>query len=676
MVGRRRFATTARARPAQTQRGRLGSLPDLYRGGRGRPTVRDIYAADQSEAPHGGHFRWLLSTCLAAAVGALAIVVVIYGSADRRENGDGLIPAFRRMGDASSVRPIEAALKKDDGLKWAVPKSNRLQVTTGTMTTRYVVHDTLKQRRGRREYIYAKPYVRIMMRLATVPPNYSDVIPPFNPYKLYANNKPIGAEDDATASGISENVSVRVVELRGLLPREDGQELDANEVQEIVRQVQQSEAAAAAYMGDTPEGDGAEGRGPESSDGDTGPPPNTTILAKPEGDSDAFEIDDFEGLQRFQRTVTKGDTLAKILTAAGAEDWLVKAMLEAARPIFPEGELKPGHEVQIGLAPSVTEQNKLEPVRLSVFDAGHAHKLTVARDASGEYSASKEPVGEQAALLRALAESNSEQPSNVYSSIYAASLVQQVPPETILQVLRINATDTDFRRRVRPGDSVELFFDLKDETALEGEPGDLLYTGVTSAGETRRFYRFRAADGSVDFYDENGNNSRKFLMRRPVRADDVRLTSGFGVRFHPVLNVRKMHTGVDWAAKRGTPILAAGKGTIEEAGRKGRYGNYIRIRHANGYQTAYGHMTRLAPGVAAGVKVRQGQTIGYVGSTGLSSGPHLHYEVLVNKQFVNPLSIKVPNERQLKGKDLAEFQAERTRIDELRSRAPVSVTMK
>ena len=137
-----------------------------------------------------------------------------------------------------------------------------------------------------------------------------------------------------------------------------------------------------------------------------------------------------------------------------------------------------------------------------------------------------------------------------------------------------------------------------------------------------------------------------------------------------------MHTGIDWSASTGTPILAAGNGVIEEAGRKGYNGNYVRIRHANGYQTAYSHMSRFAPGAALGVKVRQGQVIGYIGTTGLSSGPHLHFEILVNNQFVNPLSIEVPRERQLEGKDLAAFHKERIRIDELMRRAPVLTASK
>ena len=217
---------------------------------------------------------------------------------------------------------------------------------------------------------------------------------------------------------------------------------------------------------------------------------------------------------------------------------------------------------------------------------------------------------------------------------------------------------------------------MKDEQSTDGPPGELLYSAVNSGGSIFRYYRFRTPDGVVDYYDDDGNNSKKFLMRKPVRGDDVRLTSGFGVRYHPLLNVRKMHTGVDWATAPGTPILASGNGIVEEAAHKGYNGNYVRIRHANGYHTAYSHMSRFASGMEPGVKVRQGQVIGFVGSTGLSSGPHLHFEVLVNSRFVDPMSIQVPRERKLEGKELAEFQKERARIDELMRRAPVMTANK
>lgn len=678
MVDRRRHTANARVLPGPARRRAGAPTPALYRGSRGRSALRDIYASEHGEPRPGGRFRWLLSTCLAAGIGALAIIVVVYGSADPRENSDGIIPALKRMSEATNANSLEAALRKDDGLRWAIPKSDRLAVVSGTMTTRYMIHDTLKQRRGNRDYIFAKPYIRLVMRLAAVPPNYADVIPPFNPYKLYANTQPISSGGEEQASEKPSDVDVRIVELLGgILPGEDGQELETREVDDIVERAQHSQSAVVKDEGTAAPSAPSAGQpsafsATDASLEEAGPQPNTTTLAKPSSQTDEL-VSDIEGLKRFQKTAGEGDTLTKILSAAGADTWITKSILEAARPIFKDDALKPGFEVQIGLAPSVTEQNKLEPVLISVFDEGHAHKVTVLRNDAGEFTASADPVNDDLDLRVALAnQGDGPQLSSLYSSLYAAALMQEIPPETIQQILRIHATETDFRRRARPGDTVELLFDLKDEQGLEGAPGELLYTAITTGGETRRFYRFRDSEGAIDFYDEEGNNSRKFLTRRPVRGDDVRLVSGFGMRHHPLLGIRRMHTGVDWASPTGTPILAAGNGIIEEAGRKGGYGNYIRIRHANGYQTAYGHISRYAPGLHPGVKIKQNQVIAYVGCTGLCQGPHVHFEVLINNQFVDPFSIKVPNERQLAGEDMQEFQSERVRVDDLKVRAPVA----
>ena len=249
-------------------------------------------------------------------------------------------------------------------------------------------------------------------------------------------------------------------------------------------------------------------------------------------------------------------------------------------------------------------------------------------------------------------------------------LQQKIPAETILKLLRIHSYDVDFKKRVKAGDSFELFFDGARDDGEAGEVGELLYTSVTIDGEVHRFYRFRTPDDAVDYYDEQGNSAKKFLMRNPVKGG--RYTSGFGDRKHPLLRRIRMHTGVDWAAPTGTPILAAGDGTIEVSERHGGYGNYIRIRHANGFATAYGHMTRFAPGIAPGVSVKQGQIIGFVGSTGMSTGPHCHFEVLVNNKFVNPMTIAVPRGLQLEGRELAAFQKERRRIEALMQLDPVT----
>jgi murein DD-endopeptidase MepM/ murein hydrolase activator NlpD len=624
-----------------------------------------VYAADHADSRQSGRFRWLLSTCLAAAVGAIAIIVVIYGSTDPRESGGGRMPTLDRLRMDAAVVPMPAPHRPDDGLNWAVAKTDRLQVTTGATSTRYIIHETLKQRRNGREYIYAKPYVRIVSHLAPVPANYTDVIPPFNPLKLYADSKPVSSNRESEATTQSSDVSVRVVELLGgFLPGEDGQELDSREVDDLVQH-----ASLDTPADDDPvEGPLVEAGAQPEAPVALAPAPNTTDLAKTsvEADEPDTELEDQQ-----TRVVKVGprDTLAKILAANGAETWVVREMLASAETIFRDENLKPGQEVHITLVPSLDDASKLEPTRLSVFGDGHEHLLTVSRSAGGDFIASATPPAQEIVTER-LASAETGINATLYASLYHASLVQQVPGETIQQILRVHASETDFRRRLRADDTAEYFFDLKQENGTDGPPGELLYTSITSGGETASYYRFRSLDGVVDYYDKDGNNSRKFLMRKPIRGD-LRLTSGFGVRYHPLLGIRKMHTGVDWAAPVGTPILAAGSGTIEEARHKSYNGNYVRIRHANGYQTAYSHMTRIAPGVQEGIKVRQGQIIGYVGSTGLSSGPHLHYEVLINSRFVDPLSIQVPRERKLSGKDLAEYQRERARIEDLMRRAPV-----
>ncbi len=192
---------------------------------------------------------------------------------------------------------------------------------------------------------------------------------------------------------------------------------------------------------------------------------------------------------------------------------------------------------------------------------------------------------------------------------------------------------------------------------------------MTLGGVAKRYYRFRTNDdGVVDYYDEEGKSAKKFLMRKPMTTGVIRST--FGWRIHPILGYRRLHTGVDYAAPKGTPIYAAGNGIVEKAGRSSGYGNLTLLRHTNGYETAYGHQSAFAQGIAPGVRVRQGQLIGYVGSTGLSTGPHLHFEIRVNGQPVDPLRIRLPRGRALEGDYLTAFDQERDRIDNLLGNAP------
>ena len=676
MVDRRRYASHARF-GALAGAERSKGLPQLYRG-RAASNFKDLYETDHAEPRQGGRFRWLISTCLAGMVGAISIFVVIYGSADQREARGGFLPALTQIGEADLAASGSPFRRVRKGLKWAAPKSDRLQITSGAVTVRYLINESLKQRRAGREYIHAKPYVRIVGRLAPVPSDFEDLIPTFNPLKLYAITQPEnGGKESETSNADEGRVSVTIVELLGgILPAEDGEELDDAEAALHIARAKEAEAEAEKVRA------GAEAeanRAPSPEDievaiGEDAVPPNTTILTKLSQDDDALA--DLEGRETLVVKVGDKDSLRKVLIRAGADSWQAGAMVEAARNVFPESRLSAGQEVRITLVPSLTHKDRKEPARFSVFSSGHDHLVSVMRNAAGEFVASKSSSIEQEIARAALGDNDRASSASVYASLYYAGLLQHIPPDTIMKIMKIHASETDFRRHLRPGDSVEMFFDMKDDPSAEAPPGELLYTAITSGSDTYRFYRFRTADGLVDYYDEEGNNSKKFLMRRPVRGENVRLTSGYGPRFHPLLNEKRMHSGVDWATSPGTPILAAGSGVIEEAGRKGQYGNYVRIRHPNGYQTAYGHMLRFRKGIARGLKVRQGEIIGYVGSTGLASGPHLHYEVLINSRRVDPLKIQVPRERKLKAQQLAEFQKERARIDELRHLAPVMTASK
>jgi murein DD-endopeptidase MepM/ murein hydrolase activator NlpD len=239
-----------------------------------------------------------------------------------------------------------------------------------------------------------------------------------------------------------------------------------------------------------------------------------------------------------------------------------------------------------------------------------------------------------------------------------------MPKPLIDQLIRILAFDVDLQARTAPGDAMEVFHSLADAADKEASDPEILYASLTLGGVTKRFYRFRTGDdGAVDFYDQDGKSAKKFLLRKPVAEADI--TSGFGYRVHPILHERILHSGVDYAAERNTPIFAAGDGVIEEAGPNAGYGNFILIRHTNGYETAYGHMTRFAKGITQGVRVRQGQVIGYVGSTGLSTGPHVHFEIRINDTPVDPLRVRLPQGRVLGGDLLASFGVERARIDTL-----------
>jgi murein DD-endopeptidase MepM/ murein hydrolase activator NlpD len=636
----------------------LGEIPKTER------KLPPVYLCETGPDGASCRLKWLASTCLAGMVGVCLIGVAIYASLNMGD-GSGMVSSIKRA-SLAALQPMRSATLAKDGQSANGQKEDRIQMTAAGFASRQVIHDTVIERQGSREFITIKPYLRIVAGLATELPADADEAPPFNPFKLYSDSTPVGAggeTDDAPQA-----VSLKVIDVPdGILPQSDGVELRPDEVGRLV-----AEAAENFAYAEAADQTGAVGNGegqlinaayhPEDGLG-LAPSPHTTVIHKSADDA-AGEDDDFDELLAGAETKTlkvgSGDTLMSLFTNAGTEPTEAQQMIEAFAAIFIAKDLKSGQELRFSMVPAPSDTGQMEPVKVSIFEKD-SHLATVARNRQGEYVASTEAIGNDAKQTQGASR------ATLYTAFYHAALEQHIPAETILKLLRVHSYDVDFKQKVKAGDTFEMFFDGGND---EEQVGELLYTSMTINGQQRKFYRFRTPDDVVDYYDEQGNSAKKFLMRNPVKGG--RYTSGFGARNHPLLKYLKMHTGVDWAAPSGTPILAAGDGTVEKVGREGGYGNYIRIRHANGFATAYGHMSRFAAGVEPGVTVKQGQIIGYVGSTGMSTGPHCHFEVLVNSKFVNPMTIQVPRGLQLTGRQLAEFQRERGRIETLMQMDPVT----
>jgi murein DD-endopeptidase MepM/ murein hydrolase activator NlpD len=653
-----------------SRRADIANLPQVYRASKSG-AVAKIYLHEPSGRRLISRVKWLVSTCIIGAAGLAVIGVVMYASMNI-EDGSGMMSSIRREG-LRALQPKQAGVIVDEDAADLGRKSDRIVITAKGLTTRHTIQDSIVQRRNAREFIQIKQYARLVASLATERPQNADAIPALNPIDLYGNESQ-GAprrevEPDAQQGPVADpRVDARVYELAGgFLPQEDGQELSNDEIERFIAEADALYAESEANLRPAilPE----EG---EATDAVEAPVIETvqhdkakrvTVAAKSLDDGEEAE----EDVSTRSVVVKASDTLAGVIRSIGAEAWQANEIARVIQSKLGDAKLRAGQEVRYTVLNGDGDLGATkEPLKISLFTAGQ-HVLTVRRNAAGEYGLTDEPVElpgyseEQA--------SNYPQRSTVYVSAYQAAMGEALSADFITKFLRIHSYDVDFKLRVQAGDGFELFYEVVQDERGQEKPGELLYAAFTIGGQTQGYYRFRTPDGLTDYYDEKGSNSKKFLMRTPIKAG--RLTSGFGYRRHPILGYRKLHTGVDWGAPTGTPIFAAGNGVIEVAGREGGYGNYIRIRHNNGYKTAYAHMVRFAPGMVKGAKVRMAQVIGYVGSTGLSSGPHLHYEVLVNNRHMNPMSVPIPRSRQLQGRNLTDYKKERMRIDELMKRAPV-----
>ena len=243
----------------------------------------------------------------------------------------------------------------------------------------------------------------------------------------------------------------------------------------------------------------------------------------------------------------------------------------------------------------------------------------------------------------------------INESLYKSAINADVPPNIIMQFVNLYGFDVDFQREIRNGNIIKIYYEVFLDNKLNiRKAGNIKFASLALSKNTYELYKYTTNDNNKsEYFDAAGKSAVKALMKTPING--ASLSSGYGMRKHPILGYDRLHQGVDFAAPTGTPIMAAGTGFIEKIGMNGGAGNYIKIKHVNGYKTAYGHMNKFAAGLKKGSKVTQGQTIGFVGSTGMSTGPHLHYEVIFNNKKINPMKMKLPSGRKLKGKILDDF---------------------
>ena len=253
----------------------------------------------------------------------------------------------------------------------------------------------------------------------------------------------------------------------------------------------------------------------------------------------------------------------------------------------------------------------------------------------------------------------------IKNSLYNSAQKQGVDPEIIIEFARIFGFEIDFQRDIRENDEFQILYErFEDDDGEVQKNGEIIFAYMNNNGKEISLYRFKDQKNNIGYYSKDGKSIEKALMKTPING--ARLSSSFGLRKHPILGYNKLHQGTDFAAPKGTPIMASGSGTIEMASWNGAYGKYVRIRHNSTYKTAYAHLTRFGKNIRRGAKVQQGQIIGYVGSTGRSTGPHLHYEVLIKNKRVNSQNLKLPSGKNLTGNDFKVFEETMKSIDELK----------
>ena len=624
----------------------LGTEPPILADGFRAPDRREI------------SLRWLSGTFLTGITSCILMGVALFAALDGRQQlaipaeayavvpPDGADPAAqdtvrgaRLFGQKIAARPVDKAI---------------LDVPT-------VIKD------GEREVVRKQPFAHVKMALAA---DYAvkDRYPAFDPLSIFAIDQATPPVANRTGSLYGSDVESEVILKSSPFPSAPqlplAGEMTFDEVEENVRSngsvLTDGDSQVAALYYIDPRRFDTEDTGLDLSVGLSARVVEENMsVAEPEAVTPMTPefADDV-------LPVRSPQAVSALMVASGYPASKAKDVETALASHMPGKLLAVGDVLRVGL---IQRGDEVRLVRFSLYHNAD-HIVTLAVNDAGRLIEGSEPP-QLAAISGAF---DGTTPAIVagrdlpraYDGIYRAALSYGMSKELTALVVRLLASNVDFQAQLKPTDMLEAVFSVTDEEGKATEDSELLYVRARFGDTITQFYRFQnPEDGSIDYFDENGKSIRQFLLRNPV--PNGRFTSGFGMRRHPILGYSRMHTGVDWAAPRGTPIIAAGNGTVEKAGWASGYGNQTLIRHANGYVTSYNHQSGIAKGVTPGAKVTQGQVIGFVGSTGSSTGSHLHYELIVNGTKVDAMKVRLPGGKALDGQALASFEQERQRIDTL-----------
>ncbi len=626
----------------------LGDHPPLKQNSRRQPDKRRV------------SFRWLSGAVLAGLVSVVLMGGALVAALDGRDilAVQGQVSSGRNNGDTDVV-----AIKGD---------RPGVTVAADTSTSRVMMVSTIT-RDGEREVVKVRPFLKVSTPLA-VPPKQDASYPGFDALAVFSDSgksEPAQLEADASnqiyGAQVELEVTITVVDFDPASPGiAKGPAQRESDIEEIVRRAAPgldtgaTTVASLAYF--DPSRFSLQDAGFLTSPGVTITEENVSLAVKK-------PVEDRNWRRHEERVirVRSEAAISVILEAEGMSKEMAATFEKVlssdmgSTKLLPEDRLRVAHEV----LPGEAEGAITRPGRVSVY-RGSQHLVSIARTEDERYVYCSEPVllPQNTASSAPVTLAPSARLPTVYDAIYRAALSEGLDVEMASRLIRIFAFDVDYNSTITPNDELSFFMSLEEGKDKPTEKSEVLFASIKTGSLERKYYRFRDPEtGQVDYYDETGKSAKKFLLRQPVPNGKFR--SPYGMRTHPILRYRKMHWGVDWAAPRGTPIIAAGNGVVQSAGWESGYGKQTVIRHANGYVTSYSHQSKIADFVKKGVRVRQGQVIGLVGSTGLSTGPHLHYEVSVNGSKVDPMRIRLPKGQELKGKELAAFNAERERLEEL-----------